>query len=449
MNLEAFGQKLRELRTGGGLTQAGLAQQIPVSTDLISIWERAYQYRGRIWRPDRASVVRLVEIFADHLDPWEAQQWVELAGYTLGQSELQEFFPSVISFSLSREVEAKPDLVTLLPDQHLFGIKQDQQQLRVVLEQAGAPWLVALDGIGGIGKTSLAGALVRGLMSIGRFQALAWVSAKQEEFLPSSETKSTHRPALDTATLTDALLAQLGDSLLLTRSPAEKEANLAALLKRQPYLVVIDNLETVADYETLVPTLHRWSNPTKFLLTSRHALLAYDDVYCFSLRELSRADALELLKYEAKIRGATALAQASPAHLSSIYDVTGGNPLALKLVVGQTRVWPLAQVLENLRQAQGKTVDNLYSYIYWQAWNALDEAGRRVLLVMPLAEGGTLAQITALSELDQADLVEAVERLVMLSLLEISGDLEQPRYRIHRLTESFLLNEVVKWQALV
>jgi hypothetical protein len=98
-------------------------------------------------------------------------------------------------------------------------------------------------------------------------------------------------------------------------------------------------------------------------------------------------------------------------------------------------------------QAQGKTVDDLYSYIYWQAWNALDEAGRRVLLVMPLAQGGTLAQVTALAELDRADLIEAVERLATLSLLEITSDLEQPRYRIHRLTESFLLNEVVKWQA--
>lgn len=448
MNLEAFGQKLRELRTGSGLTQAGLAQQISVSADLISIWERAYQYRGRIWRPDRASVARLVKIFADHLDSVEAYHWVALAGYTLGQSELQEIFSSATSIAPPPEGQAKPDQVTLLPEQRLFGIKQDQQQLRSVLEQVGPPWLVALDGIGGIGKTSLAGALVRELMPTGRFHALAWVSAKQEEFLPFSATKSTHRLALDTATLTDALLAQLGDSLLMTRSPAEKQASLAALLKQQPYLVVIDNLETVADYETLLPTLYRWANPTKFLITSRHALLAYDDVYCFSLRELGRADALDLLNYEARIRGATALTRASPAQLSSIYDVTGGNPLALKLVVGQTRVLPLAQVLENLRQAQGKTVEDLYSYIYWQAWNALHEAGRKVLLVMPLAQGGTLAQVAALSELDPADLAQALEHLAMLSLLEITDDLEQPRYRIHRLTESFLLNEVVKWQAL-
>jgi hypothetical protein len=36
--------------------------------------------------------------------------------------------------------------------------------------------------------------------------------------------------------------------------------------------------------------------------------------------------------------------------------------------------------------------------------------------------------------------------LTRLSLVEVGGDLEHRRYRIHRLTETFLLNEVVKWQ---
>jgi hypothetical protein len=247
--------------------------------------------------------------------------------------------------------------------------------------------------------------------------------------------------------LTDTLLEQLGDPLLLTRSSAEKQAGLVALLKKQPYLVVIDNLETVIDYQTLLPALRQWANPTKFLLTSRHTLHAYDDIYCFSLKELSQADALALLSYEAEIRGATALARATPAQQASIYEVVGGNPLALKLVVGQIQVLPLTQVLDNLRAARSKKIDDLYTYIYWQAWHALDEAGRQTLLVMPLAQGGTLPHIAALTDLDGADLTQALEELVTLSLLEVSADLEQPRYRIHRLTETFLLNEVVKWQA--
>lgn len=444
MDLEAFGQKLRELRRGSSLSQEKLAELLPVTAELISIWERAYRYRGRVWRPDRLSAVRLVEIFAGYLTPGEAQHWLAQIDYSLTRDEMHRIFPH---YTPPPDVErSRFNPLTLLPEQFLFGVSQTQAQARRALEQPEAPWLIALDGIGGIGKTSLAGALVRELAAANRFFDIAWVSAKQEEFSPGVDIEATHRPALDPATLTNALLEQLGDLFLLNRSLAERQAGLAALLKKQPYLVVIDNLETVADYQSLIPLLRRCANPTKFLLTSRHALHAYDDVFCLSLPELGRADVLALLAYEAQVRGLTALAEATPAQLDSIYEVVGGNPLALKLVVGQIRALPLAQVLDNLRQAQGKKVDDLYTYIYWQAWNALDEAGRQTLLVMPLAQNGTLAQLTALSDLDPIELTQALERLAALSLLEVSANLEQPRYRIHRLTETFLLNEVIKWQ---
>jgi len=451
MKLELFGQKLRELRKRSGLTQAGLAHKLAASTDLISIWERAYQHKGRRWLPDRNSVIRLAEIFADLLTPEESQRWVSLIGYQLGQSELQKLFPTYkaqISSSppLAPGAPVTPKSLALLPDQRLFGISQKQQQLRLILEQADAPWLIALDGIGGIGKTSLAVALAREIMSTGRFCDTAWVSAKQEEFLPQIGLGPTHYPALDTGSLLDSLLEQLDSSLSLARSPEEKKVRLAGILKKQPYLIVIDNLETVAEYETLLPLLRQLANPTKFLLTSRHSLHACVDVFCFSLRELDQADTFALLRYEAETRGVTTLMDASQDHLARIYEVVGGNPLALKLVVGQLYVLPLSHVLENLKEAQGKTIDDLYTYIYRQAWQTLDEISREVLLVMPLAQGGTFAQITAVSKLCVDQLDQALESLVKLSLVEVGGDIEQHRYRIHRLTEAFLLKEVVRWK---
>jgi hypothetical protein len=89
----------------------------------------------------------------------------------------------------------------------------------------------------------------------------------------------------------------------------------------------------------------------------------------------------------------------------------------------------------------------LYTHIYWQAWHALDPASRQLFLIMPLAQDGTLSQLTTLSELEIAELNQALAQLTTLSLIEARGDIEQRRYRIHRLTETFLLNEVVKWQS--
>jgi hypothetical protein len=335
------------------------------------------------------------------------------------------------------------------PDQSLFGVSQERKQLYTVIEQAEQPWLIAIDGIGGIGKTALANALAHELVETDRFYDIAWVSARQQEFLPSlglQPATNTSHPALDVDTLADTLLTQLDGGLPPSASPQEKMLVLTGLLRRFPYLVIIDNLETVVDYQALLPTLRKLANPSKFLLTSRHSLHTYSDVFCVSLKELSRAHVFAFLRHEAEVRGLPALANALPAQLESIYQVVGGNPLALKLVIGQICVLPLPLVLENLKQARGKKTDELYTYIYWQAWQTMDALSRQLLLVMPLAQDGTLAQLIALSELEADGVNQALEQLMALSLVEVRGDLQQHRYRIHRLTETFLLNEVVKWQ---
>jgi hypothetical protein len=126
---------------------------------------------------------------------------------------------------------------------------------------------------------------------------------------------------------------------------------------------VIDNLETVTDYQALLPTLRELANPSKFLLTSRHSLRAHPDVFCLNLEELNQADTIRLIRYEAKVRGLSMLLNADDTQLQRIYEVVGGNPLALKLVIGQIAVLSLSQVLENLKQAQGKEIDALYTYI--------------------------------------------------------------------------------------
>lgn len=74
----------------------------------------------------------------------------------------------------------------------------------------------------------------------------------------------------------------------MTRSGDEKQAILARWLKTKAYLVVVDNLETTADYQSLLPLLQQLANPSKFLLTSRHSLRGQANVYCHRLRGFAR-----------------------------------------------------------------------------------------------------------------------------------------------------------------
>jgi hypothetical protein len=335
-----------------------------------------------------------------------------------------------------------------LAHQKLFGVEQLQQRLSAAVIEPAKPWLVAVEGLGGIGKTSLADWLVRDLAVTGRFYDISWISARQQLFLPAVGLRPTaKRPALTSEALNDALLAQLAPAHILTLSRQEKVVALQRLLKQQPYLVIIDNLETVADYQALIPVLRQLANPSLFLLTSRYSLRAFADIFCLSVSELSQADAIALLKYEAQTRELAGLAQATPEQLAGIYQVVGGNPLALKLVLGQVHALPLAQILENLRRARSRKITELYTYIYWQSWRALSDAGRQALLALPVASprGSTPDHLAAVSGLERGELSQALEELIAFSLVEVGGDLEHRRYSIHRLTETFLLTEVTQW----
>ncbi|MEM7033719.1 MAG: helix-turn-helix transcriptional regulator [Chloroflexota bacterium] len=464
--LVSFGQRLRQLRQLKGLTQVSLANELSkvhakrtleidlgIDGNLISKWERAFQdKKQRTWRPTRQHVVYLIEVFAQQLTKSGAKMWAEQAGYKLGEAILIPIFSPPCNAQseggqIAQAKKNKEAQLTQYPEQSLFGVHTVQQRLQQAIEKQSVPWIISIDGIGGIGKSALAQALVRQSILKDRFHDVIWISAKQEEFSPSIGTKAIEQPALDGATLIHQLLEQFGAEEISPHTPKERQIALTKLMKQMPYLVIIDNLETMTDYQALIPTLRQLVKPSKFLMTTRSSLYAYSDVYSASLSELNQVDALDLLKHESRLRGLEKLTQTSQPKLAEIYNVVGGNPLALKLIVGQTCVLPLDEVLESLREAEGKKVEDLFTYIYWQSWHSLSQASRQILLSMPMisAQGGTFEQLGRVSRLDVPQLREGLERLAALSLVQVGGDLVERRYKIHRLTETFLLKEVIKW----
>jgi hypothetical protein len=130
-----------------------------------------------------------------------------------------------------------------------------------------------------------------------------------------------------------------------------------------------------------------------------------------------------------------------------VYALTGGNPLALKLVAGLVAVLPLPQVLSDLAHSRSDQVETMYKHIYWKAWHTLPPDAQALLQSMPLvADYGALPdQLQAISGLSEAQFWPALQALAARSLVEIQGTTSHRRYGIHSLTRTFLHTEIIHW----
>ncbi|MEJ2207441.1 MAG: NB-ARC domain-containing protein [Anaerolineae bacterium] len=341
--------------------------------------------------------------------------------------------------------EAEPTWFRKLPAPtytRLFGVEAPLEAIGSALDDEAGRWLVVVDGMGGVGKTALAREAVLHACQAGGFADLVWETAQRQVFA-WGEIRDRHAPALTVERMLDGIALQIGRPHVARWPAAEKQQALQAALRERAYLIVVDNLETAEDYRAIAEGLWTLANPSKVLITSRRRLAHYDRATSISLHPLDPPAAAAFLRYHAAERGVEALAAAGERDLARVYEAMGGNPLAIKLVVGQAIGRPLDLVLDHLAGARGDT-GQLYRFVYQASWDLLSPPARRLLLTMPhlSVRGGPWQAVAAISDLDEEALARAVDELVRLSLLEVSDGPER-RYSIHQLTRNFVLSDLV------
>lgn len=323
----------------------------------------------------------------------------------------------------------------------MIGIDESFMALSDALLAEGKNFITVLDGLGGLGKTALADYTTRQIIKSNRFNDIAWLTAKQTYLSAMGRLEvETELPAITIPDLLEKLANQFGlAENNITYLQRQKEVR--AYLRDQPNLIVIDNLETIADYKALLPTLREWQAPSKFLLTSRRRLLDQPGVFSISLKELPEAAAFALLRQVAEHSGFEELAGADEETLRKIFQTVGGNPLALKLLVGQLRFYSLPQVLDRFSEKNNIGNNGLMDYIYRENWETISDEEKETLLALTQAGGGgfTFEQLAARVTFPEPLLVHCLENLILLSLVDRAGNLWERCYRLHRLTELSIL----------
>lgn len=233
---------------------------------------------------------------------------------------------------------------------HFVGRPAELKWLSERLSPRERAWQIAITGIGGVGKSTLA--LVTAhmyqqryeeLSPLERFDAIIWISAKEEVLTIQGREKSA-LPGQIFRTLEDiyTTIAQTLEREDITRAVAEERDYLVQkVLTTQRTLLIVDNLESVTD-ERVKVFLRNVPPPTKCLITSREWVDVAD---IWKLTGLPKEEAQKMIVAEASVRNVSL----DMSQQERLVEYTSGLPLPIKLSIA--------------RMASGETFDQVVRWL--------------------------------------------------------------------------------------
>jgi LuxR family glucitol operon transcriptional activator len=409
-----------------------IGETLHVSHHSVQRWKR-----GNIPRDmDRVEFIAAYCQKQGRVDKIWLQRFLTQAGHPAPQTFIEHLFPNGIKQADQKEL---PQVHHNLPPRFGEFIGRGTEVARVLEWVQNARWpLAAIEGMGGIGKTSLAIEVAHRCLSGEQqeidhpFEAVVWTSARdQPDFDLSLEQ------------VLDAIAHVLDYPYLTQQEPEAKANTIDKLLRSRRTLIIVDNFETITDL-ALVKFLEQTPEPSLALITTRYKQLRR--VWDIPLYGLSNEETITLIRRHSHRIGLKMVAGADNEILCRLAAATGNNPKAVILSLGliKQKGLPFNSVVDELFQAS-QIVEEVFDYIFSEAWKLLDPNTQQVLLAMPLfvTTAGREA-LSAVSGVSGFDYYKAIEQLVGMSLLEATEalDLEQQRYQMHPLTQSFARKEL-------
>ena len=332
----------------------------------------------------------------------------------------------------TKEIE-KSNILASLPRRPYFVGREDEIKSTLEsLQPNSRTFIIGIEGIGGVGKSTLATEVSYHCIENDLFKSVIWISAKE-----SILTLHGIEPVIPEAkTLADILItigSSLGNPTIGNLSIQDQIKRAYNLLARQTTLLVLDNFESLSKDEQrgILDFLRRSPITLKVLITSRERV---SEGRIVRLQGLSFEESNALLEWDA---------QQKNIHLTQdqnkyLVELTGGLPLALLWVQGQIAVlgYSVTQVLDKLSL---DTDIPILQYCFNHSWNLLRHSNEKkllfVLALQPEAVSrAALKEISGIEDGDQFDI--AISDLLQLSLID--HDTDKDYFSILPLTRRFI-----------
>lgn len=279
-------------------------------------------------------------------------------------------------------------------------------------------WLI--DGMAGVGKTTLAVHAAHRLCRRERYPVVLWADLSG---------CARDLPPADPHAVLDAFLRRLGVSASVLRrlDPPGRAREFRARLAATRALLVLDNVAGAEQLRPLLPGVPSCLT----LVTSRRRIAAPPGARRLHLEVFSPADALELLRRSV---GAHVVDPASRT-AARIADAVGHLPLALDVVagrIGNSAGWTLSDHLERLTDGHGAALVDQVGAALQLSYEGLPADCRALFRLLALPPGPHLDAYAA-AALTGTDPVTAGRRLELLAAANLLRRQEAGRYTLHDL----------------
>ncbi len=342
------------------------------------------------------------------------------------------------------KLKARSNHPFIINENELLGLDEPIQFLLEWLYADNDYRTLRIEGIGGIGKTTLAEAFAQKVHQEHHFH-LIWLDT-QNLSLSAPPTKAFAFAVSESDEFVKKLMDSLGLSTKLS-SPEMRLDTLRQKFSQEPTLVVIDNVDNRSEAESIWQFLKPLQGTgARFVLTSRLNLSTLmSESRRFLVEHLCEKDAVVLLQ-----KSVPEEIELSVADAQKINKRIDGIPLALRLVgqlLSSMTVDEICQHLDDATSAEASQdmhINDMFRKIYEKIWSSQDETAKHVWvhIAETMNSGGVpleiLKETLANDGYSHLSILSACEKLASHYIITRGNNPNWIFYRMHHLTCQFI-----------